>query len=113
MVLLKKMFNISKTKYVRYLNLVVLDGVALPASKDRAILSWFDSSLLVGQDETLVVERKRIEQDRQEMDKMEGGLAGVSGGGPTIGMRRGPIGGKRWESRSLNVACGIKIKINV
>ena len=69
--------------------------------------------LLVGQDETLVAERKRIEQDRQEMDRMEGGLAGVSGGGPTIGMRRGPIGGKRWESRSLNVACGIKIKINV
>ena len=94
---------------------MVLDGVALPASKDRAILAGWDGPLLVGQDETLVAERKRIEQDRQEMDRMEGGLAGVSGGGPTIGMRRGPIGGKRWESRSLNVlvACGIKIKINV
>ena len=92
---------------------MVLDGVALPASKDGALLAGWDGPLLVGHDEILVAEMKRIEQDRQEMDRMEGGLAGVSGGGPSIGMRRGPIGGKRWESRSLNVACGIKIKINV
>ena len=38
MVLLKKMFNISKTKYVRYLNLVVWGGAALPANKNRALL---------------------------------------------------------------------------
>ena len=93
--------------------MLVLDGVALPVSKDRALLAGRDGPLLVGQDATMVAERKRIEQDRQEMDRTEGDLAGVSGVGPTIGMRRGPIGGKRWESRSLNVACSIKIKIHV
>ena len=42
MVLLKKMFNISKTKYVRYLNLVVWDCATLPANKNRALLDGWN-----------------------------------------------------------------------
>ena len=38
MVLLKKSSTQTK-KHVRYLNLVVWDGTALPANKDRALLA--------------------------------------------------------------------------
>ena len=76
---------------------------------------WMNGTcpLLAGQDGTLVAERKRMEEDRQEMDGTEEDLTGMIGRGPTVGMRQGPIGGTRRESSSLNIACGIKIKIYV